>query len=228
MTASRRQDVPTENTNLRSGAIAKHGWELFSCHSDAISQQVVALAFRLGTLVQGRYGSSVEVLSPSPEASAHPSSLSASYGLGPLPLHVDTSHLPVPARYLVLGCVNPGKQRVPTLVFDRYDLSLSSNQMRLLRSAVFHVQNGRRSFYGSIQGLNPAFIRFDPGCMKPVTQEAEEALALFSFEAINEHVQEIFLRAGDIMVIDNWRMLHGRAAVPQLDSYRSLIRCTVA
>ncbi|MDX0906352.1 hypothetical protein GOL75_14050 [Sinorhizobium medicae] len=71
------------------------------------------------------------------------------------------------------------------------------------------------------------FVRVDPGCMEPLSADGEAALQLFSNERASPHVQRITWNAGDVAVIDNWRMLHARAPVRSANSDRVLLRCLV-
>jgi len=154
--------------------------------------------------------------------------LSRQYGLGAFPFHVDTAHWAVPARFMILSCVAPGEEVVPTLLVNRDDLHFDGEEQGLARSAVFFVKNGRNSFYSSILERGRGFIRYDPGCMEPWSRDAKHALALFSRERIWPYIQQVFWKPGDSLIIDNWRMLHARAAVNVNASNRLLLRCLVS
>jgi hypothetical protein len=127
----------------------------------------------------------------------------------------------------VLGCVESGSESVPTLLLDRLGVKLSREELQLARSAVFHVRNGRGSFYASIVGLDPRFIRYDPGCMHPVSPEALEALALFSNERVAPQSISFHWQPGDLLIIDNWRMLHARGHLTGASIERVLLRSNV-
>ncbi len=222
-----RFNIVAERARLK--ALERNGWVKIStdlqCEFE-LRGEVLGLASALGQPNRGRGRELVETIVPRDISSAYVGSLSARYGLTVMPLHVDTSHWTVPARYLVFGCVHPGDIATPTILCDRYSVELTKEQELLTKSALFHVQNGRHSFYASIRGNDPNFIRYDPGCMVPASPNALDALDVFSLHAVRSRLIEVKWCAGDILAIDNWRMLHGRG--PSENSIgRTLLRCTV-
>ena len=210
--------------------LSSHGWAQIhrpATDEDGFRASVIEVASELGELVPGRKRAIVERLTPRDHGTAYTSSLSARYGLEALPLHVDGSHWAVPARYLVLACVDPGEGNTPTLLCDRTSIRLSAEQERLTRSALFHIQNGRRSFYAGIRSSDDRYIRYDPGSMRPVSAEASDALAIFSARMVQDNLMSFPWRSGEILIIDNWRMLHGRGSATNAGLSRVLLRCTV-
>lgn len=159
----------------------KFGWvSVCGIAPEELPNVVKSVATTLGHIVKGRGGRLLETLRPQTCDEAPHASLSAKFGLDALPFHIDCSHWAVPCRYIVLGCSEGAPQRVPTLLADREAIRLDSCERRLARSSVFHISNGRNSFYASIFGIDPRFIRYDPGCMKPTSESARAALLLFA------------------------------------------------
>jgi hypothetical protein len=207
------------------------GWVRLANNSkstDGLISNTLMLATQLGTPARGRSPQLVEALRPTTPEEARPASLSRKFGFDSFPFHIDTAHWTVPARYLILSCVDPGESEVPTLLVLKDAVSLSEEERSVARSSVFLVKNGRRSFYSSILGLDRDFIRYDPGCMEPQTPEAIQALELFSQRRIGRFAQSIDWERGDSVIIDNWRMLHARAAVDNTCRERLLLRCLVS
>lgn len=223
-----------ESISIPEGALETlqaRGWALV--HSDfreeaELASRTLRIAESLGTPVRGRATQTVEVLTPKAPEAAHPASLSRKYGLDAFPFHVDTAHWTVPARYMVLSCVSPGEEVVPTLLVNRDHLHLSDEEQAIAKSAVFLVKNGRNSFYSSILGDARGFVRYDPGCMEPLSQDSAHALRLFSHERVAPHIQKVAWEPGDSLIIDNWQMLHARAAANKNASRRLLLRCLVS
>lgn len=208
--------------------IRRVGWARFNlAHEGETRLQAVTLAIAsaFGSPMPGRFGELVERLLPTGTEEAPRRSLSAKYGLDELPFHVDTAHWPTPGRYVVLSCVNPGAVDVPTLLLDRRNINFSTRELNLIRTEVFYVRNGSKSFYASILESDEKFIRVDPGCMEPQTNGAFDALMMFSAERISQHASRIVWRSGDIVVVDNWRVLHARTPVRNAESGRLLLRC---
>src|SRR5690348_5143168 len=71
-----------------------------------MSEATVAMARKFGPVIRGRFGRLVEEVVPTDFGEALPRSLSASYGTGVLPLHMDTAHRLRPARVIILCCVS--------------------------------------------------------------------------------------------------------------------------
>jgi len=207
------------------------GWVLIPSNfhdESALVTRTQMLAKLLGTPIRGRARQMVEVLRPKAPEAAPSASLSRKYGFHTFPFHVDTTHWVLPARFLVLSCVIPGDVVVPTLLVNRDAVPLSKEEKAMGKSAVFLIRNGRHSFYSSIFGNGRDFIRYDPGCMEPQTENAIEAIKLYSHDRVSPHVHEIVWSRGDSLIIDNWQILHARASVSSSSSERLLLRCLVS
>jgi Taurine catabolism dioxygenase TauD, TfdA family len=117
----------------------------------------------------------------------------------------------------VLGCQSTGAVRSPTLLLDTLELRLSGPERELAYSAVFCVRNGRRSFYASMLGAARPFLRVDPGCMEPIGEDGVEAMKLFSYEREGTSPVAFDWAASGVLIIDNWRVLHGRGNDAEAD-----------
>lgn len=171
-----------------------------------------ALGDQLGVVVHGRNGSLIEAISPTPRGQARSRSLSAEHGLGPLPLHVELSHRLRPCRYVLFGCLSPGSLAVETQIVDRRRILLSTEERTLLRDAVVLIRSGRRSFYASIMPEGEPFLRFDRACMQAIDDRGRAAMAIVE-DRLGGAVPVLYRwRAGDILLLDNWAVLHGRAS----------------
>lgn len=127
-------------------------------------------------------------------------------------MHIDTAHHLWPARYLLLGCANPGQSGAQTRLAPIRALRFSPGELALLTSAAVLVRSGRRSFYSTILDKGRPFFRYDPGCMEPLDVRGEEALQIVSDAIKRIEVINHDWRRGEILLIDNWSMLHGRTA----------------
>lgn len=198
--------------------LAKRGWSTHtpvSLDADSVIRELNRIGNMLGTRVAGRATNLEEVIQPQAPGDAHPRSLSAQFGLGALPFHVELSHRPRPCRYLLLGCLDPGSPSAATMLLDWRTLGLSSDELHFLESAPILVRTGRRSFYSTLLPPNRAFLRYDPGCLEAVDERGRAALDLVQ-RRLGTDVPEIHQwRCGDILIIDNWRVLHGRARSDQ-------------
>lgn len=184
------------------------------------------VADRLGPRVAGRAGRTEEEIEPFERARAHPRSTSAITGLSAMPLHIELSHRAEPCRYVVLGCLRAGTGCTATRLVDRRNLNFSEEELSLLRNAPFLVRSGRNSFYATILPRTDSYIRYDSNCMEAVDDRGFAAL-----NALNRRLDEVFEHRlewidGQILVIDNWRALHGREAV-EAESGRRLARILI-
>jgi hypothetical protein len=204
------------------------GWATITCEDasdDQITTAVKTMAGRLGTPVADRGSDIFQALKPTTPKQAHPSSLSAQFGTGELPLHMDTAHWTTPCRYVVLACLEPGPSPTPTYLYDCMTSPFDNNETRVLREGLFHVKNGRKSFYSSVVSSMRSYFRFDPGCMFPMNDAAKDAAHVFTQKL--ENSIKFHWRRGALLVLDNWRVLHGRGEAHGDEGGRILLRSLV-
>lgn len=207
-------DIAVSAKGKPLGHLAERGWLLHCSESpdeDATVSNLRRLGDRLGTRLAGRAGAFEEIVEPCGVDDAHPRSLSVRYGLDALPFHAELSHRTRPCRYLLLGCIDPGSPAAATMLLDWRTLSFSSEELDLLEETPVLVRSGRRSFYSTILAPGGAFLRYDPGCLEAVDQRGRLALALIEDKIAHASPQAHHWRQGDILIIDNWRVLHGRS-----------------
>lgn len=209
------RDIAVSNKRQPLGPLAERGWSVHrseGADAEATVRELGKLGDRLGTRVAGRAGALEEVIEPHGADDAHPRSLSAGYGLNALPFHTELSHRTRPCRYLLLGCIDPGSPAAATMLLDWRTLGLSSEELELLEGTPVLVRSGRRSFYATILAPSGAFLRYDPGCLEAVDQRGRMALALIEDRIAAAPPQFHHWRRGDTLIIDNWRVLHGRSS----------------
>ena len=224
-------DAAVSEPQQHLGPTAERGW---SCHCvvgadpSSIIRELDRIGDHLGTRVAGRAGCLEEVIQPRAIADAHPRSLSARYGLGTLPFHTELSHRTKPCRYLLLGCIDPGSPTAATMLLDWWNLGFSQQELDLLEVTPVLVRTGRRSFYSTIVAPGGAFLRYDPGCIEALDARGRNALRLVEdrIAGAATEAEAHHWRQGDILIIDNWRVLHGRSPSDQ-GSGRRLARILI-
>lgn len=208
--------------------LTRQGWATiqFADPSErSLRKEMSSLAGRLGRAVPVRTGGDLfTVLTPTTTAAAHARSLSRKFSLGEFELHNDTAHWITPCRYIVIACVDTGDGGRPTLLLDSKTLPLTRDEVELMQTAPMRILNGRTSFFSTILSQNRPFLRFDVGCMTGATPEASAALNLLKKERWKKEVQEFHWQPGIGLVIDNWRVLHGRGSACRDDPQRLLLR----
>lgn len=214
-------EVECDNDEVLMGAarpillasLSRYGWirhAAAGADTGSVVDEMSRLGGLFGTRAAGRAGASEEVIQPQTSDDAHPRSLSAQYGLNALPFHVELSHRTLPCRYLLLGCIDPGSPSALTMLLDWRTLGFSPEEFRLLESAPILVRSGRRSFYSTILRCDRTLLRYDPGCLEAVDERGRAALRLVEHRLAlgSPYIHE--WRRGEILIIDNWRVLHGR------------------
>lgn len=209
--------------------ITYRGWAhhtAMNSHANAVVSEMGRLGDLLGKRVAGRANVLEEVVRPKTIYNAHPRSLSSRYGLKMLPLHTELSHRFRPCRYLLLGCIECGSPSTATMLLDWHTLGFTSKDLNLLESAPILVQTGRNSFYSTILSPDRTFLRYDPGCLEAINDRGQEALNLVR-DRISGASPDVHCWApNDILIIDNWRVLHGREPSEE-DSNRCLARILI-
>lgn len=161
----------------------------------------------------------LSVLRPKTKDSAHPNSLSAQHGLGAQPLHTDGAHHPDPPEVVVL--IAEKVNNTPTWLRQIGASDGRRPPWPSLRDGMFLVGTGPSSFFAPAWS-RPGGLRYDPGCMSPCDARARVAAGFLAdnSDAVAHHWSE----AGRVLVIDNARALHGRAAVEAGSEDRELVR----
>jgi len=225
------KDQLVEQPAIDRAVLETRGWVSFAVPASAESdwrEQLLALATGLGIPAPTRSGGSLcDTLMPIEAHTAKPRSLSKIHSAGEFPLHADTAHWLTPCRYVMLACASPGGGSRPTVLLDTRRLPLSKHQTSLLHSIPLRVTNGRNSFFSTILSRTRPFVRFDPGCMTATTPDGSAALEVLSRHNWPDFIETINWEAGTVLVMDNWRLLHGRGRADCSDSDRKLFRISI-
>lgn len=161
----------------------------------------------------------IQTLSPRHVHDAEPNTYSGNFGTGEFPLHTDLAHWAVPPRYVALRCVS-GVGAVGTTLFDGFVVANSVGRSRLRMALV----QPRRPLQNRLQLLRlldaechdeSVRFRWDSIFLKPATDFAATVVAdVTAFLARACTRQAVLEEPGDTLLLDNWRLLHGRSAVP--------------
>lgn len=176
---------------------------------------IVAIAAALGKpLMPWTRGLIQELV---PRASATPNTYSGMYGLQRFPFHTDLAHWPLPPRYLLLRCIN-GHEDIPTLLLDGRRL-IDFLTPDILKRAIFKQRRPRNGSLSLLRLYAPAevgdLLRWDQAFIKPASKIgdiADRQIRCWLAQADPSHVA--LARRGDILLVDNWRMLHARPSIP--------------
>jgi len=177
-------------------------------------------AFRLlGKLDSLEGFDDVQYLTPKEREASTPNTYSGNFGTADFPLHTDLAHWAVPPRYVALRCVE-GNSGVATRMLDGYLICNSVGRSRLRMTL---VQPRRRLAGGKqllrllepVQAEEVERVRWDPLFLRSANNLAASVLDEVRRALVAMVPDEVVLEGpGDTLLIDNYRMLHGRSSVP--------------
>jgi hypothetical protein len=199
---------------------ASKGWSSSIGTIDVIRRQ----AGKLGWLeAPVRVGDpALTVLRPVEKSAAHSRSISAIHGLDEQPLHTDGAHVDRPPDLIVMACsqTSPTSTRLwrPGQPMKRGGRKMPNDD---LEHGVFLVDTGGSAFFATAR--TGRRYRYDPGCMLPCDARARAA-ADYLAHGVEDATDFAWSEPGLVLVIDNRRVLHGRAAVCVDDETREIQR----
>ncbi|MBW5434551.1 hypothetical protein FXB41_07100 [Bradyrhizobium canariense] len=192
----------------RTGFVFLHNWMPKLSTDQALSEH--------GAL---RFEAASRVHTIQPSAEGTPNTYSGRYGLAAFPAHTDLAHWPEPPRYLWLRCVK-GYDEIPTILVDGFNVVEHCGANLLSRSLV----RARRPLAGRLHLMPlylparksaPPRLRWDETYIVPGSDAAVEGIAKVKAAIRSQGEIHCPLSApDDTLIIDNWRMLHARSAVP--------------
>jgi len=160
----------------------------------------------------------VQTLQPRTTSEASNNRYSGVFGLDEFPLHTDLAHWAKPPRYLMLRCKR-GAANVATTLLPASAVERTVGQTDLRRALVKPrrpSRSGRTSLLTLSFFANDIFgLRWDSLFLTPVNPTADRVIREVAGSGKQwPEIRSIFLRSpGDTVLIDNWRMLHGRGRV---------------
>lgn len=190
-----------------------------------------AIAANLGGVVPIRNIPTVQTLKPAIEKESSLNVYSGNYGLRQFPPHTDLAHWYVPPKYLMLRCVIPARDVYTTLLHT--ETAIKGLAESTIRNAMFVP---RRKLCGQLPLLwfcqrnkSHSLFRWDQLFLNPSNDEAKEISSTIQRLDMASEFEKLYLRnAADTLIIDNWRMLHGRSEVAVSETHRVIERVYLA
>lgn len=173
----------------------------------------------------------VQTLVPRETNEAGRNRYSGNYGLGEFPFHSDLAHWAVPPRYLMLRCI-VGTDDVLTHVLSWAPVIDRIGTLSL-RRAVFTARKKRAGHSCLVRAMSACdgldVMRWDPLFLRPLNAAAQEVALAITSSHWDGEMHKILLRdPGDTLLVDNWKSLHGRAAVQRISTRRQIERIYLA
>lgn len=207
--------------------VERQGYAILQSFLPDLEPAAAALALGVPEQVDGLR--LVQELVPTSTDLTTPNTYSGNFGLGAFPLHTDLAHWAEPPRYLMLRCAH-GDADAHTTIVDGRLMVASIGSGSLARC----LARPRRPLNGGFQLLpilrtssEPAkqCLRWDSIYLKPANEYAQTVFDLIDAYLSNlQPVAKALLKKGDTLVLDNWRLLHGRSPIRSSASPRKIHR----
>ena len=202
------------------GDLERDGFRLIRCLTPRLS--TIEVAQTLGIVIDverllPRSGiSTVQPLLPRNISETGRNQYSGCFGLGTFPLHSDLAHWAVPPHYFLLRCL-VGFSDVFTYILDWRPIA-NLVGAGVLRKALFSARRRRIGYSGLVCAMShqdgTVVLRWDPIFLTPLNQHAEVLASAMRDPIWIAQATKISLNhPGDTLIVDNWRILHGRGDV---------------
>lgn len=197
-----------------------------------MDHSVLTLARQIGTIVVN--GDYPEVMKLTPRPGAQKSYYKTA---GEIPLHTDEAWWPfVPSKYIVMGCQQPAADGGVSILADAkttFIEGLSEDEQAMLATTPLklpapphHTEKTGMSKFGAVQGIlrpiveldsrgEPQLVRLNPNQdFYDLNDDQPEAIKVVKKwdAASRRSAEHILLAAGQIIVMDNHRVVHARTA----------------
>ena len=169
----------------------------------------------------------VQTLEPRNETKSSNNHYSGIFGLNEFPLHTDLAHWARPPRYFILRCQNGSRSVVTKLL-------AFSTLVTLLNTEMLHqaLVRPRRAGRNGMLCLLPLMFhvdgvsgfRWDSLFLVPVNEAAKKVAEIILTRAWHFSGSVTLAERGDTLIVDNWRLLHGRGRISMIDIDRRLER----
>ena len=202
----------------------------FHYESDVPPASLLDIGTALGTPTPDhRDTEPLRLIRPQMVDAARPNTLSSRYGMASFPFHTDVAYWRVPARFLLLHCVSPGSGHRPTLLIDSSAFTLSSADQDHLSNDVWRIdtRNPCLCTVVATSAKRVTTLRYDPACMIPATRRASRTQEILNACLRDAHPTAINWQSGDLLILDNSRMLHARGSARHPDPDRCLARILI-
>jgi hypothetical protein len=151
------------------------------------------------------------------------------FGLNKFPLHTDLAYWREPPHYLILRCLH-GSSEVHTKILDVANVERIVGELVMKRALLKprHLPHNMPVCVLPLRptGLGNNSIRWDSVFLKPVNGAASQFFDVMARldDDTTLGVNVPLINHGDTLVIDNWRVLHGRSSVPSHGEMRRIER----
>ncbi len=186
------------------------------------SKTTLEVASMVGTVldfekIAPEYGvPTIQELRPRNKDSQYLHRYHGNFGLGEYPAHTDLAHWARPPRFLMLRA-KAGQNQVNTHIYSRAG-ALTFLPDGLVKKAVFAPRKNTgipTPLTMTIFSREAFGIRWDPLFIYPLNDAAKKCDEIIrSPEFTSNRIEVSMAHQADTLIIDNWRVMHGRSSVP--------------
>lgn len=207
--------------------LKEQGWTIV--HGITSQLDLLAVALSVGRPKSSPTGEIVKLLIPRLSEESRDRTLSGTYGTGQFPLHTDTAFWPLPSRYLVFRATGDIRRATTLLSFAALLEKLGTDFRRLAERSIWSATTHRKAFYCSMvfKVGNERCWRYDSQCMSPANKAASQVRRILDTRLAEIRETELYWTEGTSVVVDNWKVLHGRGPMPVAERQRTLERIYV-
>lgn len=208
--------------------LAAAGW--LSVENVDGPSMMMDLAHTLGVPLTCPTGDMIKQLKVSSASDGRKGTLSAQFGISEFPLHTDTAFWSIPARFLMFRASGDTRRPTTLLPFQKL-IDVGLLDTALMKRSVWIVRTPSNAAYNRMRLRSTAAVgwRFDAQCMLPANGAAVVIRSAFQSLSGKEPWVASFNWSGrNALIVDNWKVLHGRGAQPINEGDRLLERIYVA
>jgi hypothetical protein len=181
------------------------------------AETALSITTHLGNL-RPLNGEVLQIVEAKAASEATTNSFSHRVGYGAFPLHTDTAFWPKPARYIIFQMSQPSA--TPSVVLPANLTQQLFSSFRASNPVFTRETTSGVSYSVPWLGTNLDCVFFDPCIMRPVNKAAVQLVR--AIDAEFDQSIPIEWSGDKVLVVDNWRALHGRGAA--MASKRKLTR----
>lgn len=189
----------------------------------------LSLAKNLGEITCHPNGEVYDVVVANNGVNARTGSFSQKFGFDEFPLHTDTAFWAIPARFLVMW--SPEVSATSTTILSWRDIldSFSESEKRIINDAIFLVNTFENISYRGVEfsSSGDKGFRYDPNIMTPANKQGELFVGIFHRVIQRMNLINFHWSGSNVLIINNWNMLHGRSQIENKHENRKIFRAYV-
>lgn len=201
--------------------LREQGYVVFD--TDTSDESLLKIASLFGVVVPGERGVLVQPLKAQEKGKGSIGSFTYMVGYDAFPWHTDTAYWEIPVRYLMLTSEKPSPCATLARSFESLAKNIDDFYYLAERSVYMLNIPGKRKLLSPVMKKHGEMgFRFDFHIYKPMNEEAK-ILSSLMLEQLNNESQRVVWSGNNVLVLDNWRLIHAREDASQ-DKNRSLKR----